>query len=1080
MVNRLDERHWPELGEVVEAYESARAGADGADLAAFLPASEHPQYLDILAELVRVDLEYSWEAGRPNRLEDYRGPYPELFRDRGRLQGVAFEDYRLRLQAGEAPSAAEYRRRYGVDSSGWPSALDDDWDGAAEEGREASGLEQAASAYRDARDGGDDLESSFRARGVPEEYAELFLDVQRRDPRSAGRLARAVSSLPVVGSELLGFRLEAELGRGAFGRVYLARQGDLAGRLVALKVSADIGCESRALAQLRHTNVVPIYSVHRGASLQAVCMPYLGSTTLADVIESLKGREHLPTSGEGLLAAWDRRAGARGPDLGDGLAPLDRARAQVERLRGLGYVESVLWVAARLADGLAHAHERGILHRDLKPANVLLGDDGEPLLLDFNLAADTKLGRSASAALVGGTLPYMAPEQLEAYRTGAPQDDARADIYALGAILFELLTGRHPFEIRRGPIRDVVSRMIEDRRGPPPRLRPWNDAVSPATEAIVRRCLEPGPARRYQSARQLQEDLQRQLDDRPLRHTPEPSIRERARKWARRHPRLTSSTALGLFALAAIAALTVGFLLRLRGLERFEAADSFHRLEAELKQADVLLAARDAEPPQRDEGIVLCRQAVGRYGVLDSDSWSTSSLVTSLPPDDRRRLREDLGDLLLHWSRAVSRRADALTDREARDRVVRETLRLADRAEACYGRDAAPRALWLLRADLQGLAGHEAEARRLRERAETVPLRSPRERLLLIADRLDRGRFREALPLFREASRHDPQDFTLWLLLGNCHASLGQLDDAVNAYSVGIALRPGLSWSYFNRGAAALDRGDFHQALADFDRVLEARPGLSTALLNRALARLGLGDARGADADLTRALDDRDTPTRAYFIRSRARGALGDEAGARADFAEGLRRVPDDEWSWVARGLARLPADPRGALADFEAALTLNPRCRPALKGKAAVLADHLNRTEEAVRALDAAVASYPDSVAARAGRGVLLARLGRRAEAIRDAEEALRQDDGPDTLYQIAGVFALTSRQQSADAREALRLLASALRKKPEWLRVVPRDPDLDPIRGLPEFQQLLDAAARIGPDPPAAGGHTLPSDRT
>ena len=99
-----------------------------------------------------------------------------------------------------------------------------------------------------------------------------------------------------------------------------------------------------------------------------------------------------------------------------------------------------------MADGLAHAHERGILHRDLKPANILLGDDGEPLLLDFNLAADTKLRGPASAALIGGTLPYMAPEHLQALRGEDRTLDARSDLYSLGVILFELLTGNHPFE----------------------------------------------------------------------------------------------------------------------------------------------------------------------------------------------------------------------------------------------------------------------------------------------------------------------------------------------------------------------------------------------------------------------------------------------------------------------------------------------------------------------------------------------------------------------------------------------------------------------------------------------------------
>src|SRR5207249_6846654 len=106
-------------------------------------------------------------------------------------------------------------------------------------------------------------------------------------------------------------------------------------------------------------------------------------------------------------------------------------QATLKRLEGLSYVEAVVWLGCCLADGLAHAHERGILHRDLKPANILLTDEGQPMLLDFNLAEDTKVRGSASAAYVGGTIPYMAPEQLAAFRGRKIAVDERSDLFAL-------------------------------------------------------------------------------------------------------------------------------------------------------------------------------------------------------------------------------------------------------------------------------------------------------------------------------------------------------------------------------------------------------------------------------------------------------------------------------------------------------------------------------------------------------------------------------------------------------------------------------------------------------------------------
>src|SRR5262249_37753388 len=148
-----------------------------------------------------------------------------------------------------------------------------------------------------------------------------------------------------------------------------------------------------------------------------------------------------------------------GPDSSLGhssfVIPAQRAEPPIlTMLEGLDYVRAVLWVASRIAEGLAHAHEHGILHRDLKPAHILLSDEGQPMLLDFGVAEDTKLGAGVAAALVGGTLPYMAPEHLDACRGGAGAVTAQSDVYALGVILFELLTGRHPFAVARNVTKD--------------------------------------------------------------------------------------------------------------------------------------------------------------------------------------------------------------------------------------------------------------------------------------------------------------------------------------------------------------------------------------------------------------------------------------------------------------------------------------------------------------------------------------------------------------------------------------------------------------------------------------------------
>src|SRR5512135_769538 len=140
-----------------------------------------------------------------------------------------------------------------------------------------------------------------------------FRDVHLSDPETADRPVVGLTTQPEVGSEFLGFRLIGELGRGAFSSVYLARQDDLASRPVALKVSAVRFDESQTLAQLQHTNIVPIYSIHRVGRLLAVCMPYFGSTTLRDVYDDLQQQGALPVSGRGLLSTlYERKSSVHG------------------------------------------------------------------------------------------------------------------------------------------------------------------------------------------------------------------------------------------------------------------------------------------------------------------------------------------------------------------------------------------------------------------------------------------------------------------------------------------------------------------------------------------------------------------------------------------------------------------------------------------------------------------------------------------------------------------------------------------------------------------------------------------------
>ena len=878
-------------------------------------------------------------------------------------------------------------------------------------------LERAATVYLESRLGGD------APSGEP---GDLFRDLHAASPETAERLARGLTSMPTVGDSFLGFRIVEELGRGAFGRVFLAAQGDLAGRLVALKVSAEMPGESQTLAQLQHTNIVPIFSAHHAPPFHAVCMPYFGRATLADLLEDVEGQGSLPASGQAFLkTVGSRRSGSRPGSVGSaapasrrpgsawaapvadvGAVPEVAAEPLSETMRAIGdfsYVDAVLWTASRIADGLAHAHGRGILHRDLKPANVLMTDDGQPMILDFNLSEDVKVEVGASAASVGGTLRYMSPEHLERFLGKDVAVDARGDLFALGVMLFELLTGRPPFEVYPGHSVVVLRRMVEDRRAGAPALRHLNPAITPAVESIVRHCLEPLPGHRYRTAADLHEDLERHLAHLPLKHAKEPSPLERVRKWARRHPRLGSTTTVAVVAAGLLLALAGALAARGQRLAGLEAARDLAEFREAMADVRFHLGHRTEDRSRRARGEELAREALARYGVLDDPRWEARPAVARLGPADRARLGEEVAEGLMLLTQAEALDAAERADDAGRRRIAGVARRHNQLAMAALPAGKEPQAFWAQEAALARLLGQEGEADALKARADKIPLRTARDYYLAAAGLAARGEFDRAVPLAEEATRLEPQHFWSYYILGVSHERLDHHADAMACFTTCTALRPDFGDGWFNRGLAYLRRGDPDRARADFDRAARLRPDWYEPYLNRAIALRDIGDHRSAENDLTRALELGAPAGRAHYLRAAERRASGDRRGAELDQAEGLKREPTDVPGWICRGMNRLEADPEGALADFRAALNLEPKSLEALQYSAYVLSNLPGRDLDSVAMLDRGIAAHPEAAALWSGRGVQLAILGRRDEAHRDAREATWRDTTPAILYQAA-----------------------------------------------------------------------------
>jgi len=302
---------------------------------------------------------------------------------------------------------------------------------------------------------------------------------------------------PAAGEQVADFQILRELGRGGFSRVYLAVETTAGNRSVALKVSAAGSTEAATLGPLSHPHLTHVLSSPRVGPWTIVAMPFVGTATLEDVLSVgwKSGRAESPRSAGVLL-----EAAAQGYREDD---PPFHSNPDFAIHAKMSYEAGVTAIAAKLFAAVAYLHEKGVAHRDLKPSNVLLGPTCYPYLLDFNLATQV-----ADPWRLAGTLPYMAPEQLALIidPTASPPTDWKpADVFACGVILFELLTGRHPF---RDPgtetadsTQDRAARSLRAaQQAGPPSLSSLNRRLRRTVRETIERCLALDPNARPTAA----------------------------------------------------------------------------------------------------------------------------------------------------------------------------------------------------------------------------------------------------------------------------------------------------------------------------------------------------------------------------------------------------------------------------------------------------------------------------------------------------------------------------------------------------------------------------------------------------
>jgi serine/threonine protein kinase len=368
------------------------------------------------------------------------------------------------------------------------------------------------------------------------------------------------------------FRIVREIGRGGMGVVYEAVQLSL-GRRVALKVLPFAAAfdarhlqrfknEAQAAAQLHHQNIVPVYFVGCERGVHFYAMQLIEGQSVAALIRALRQAEERGT-----------RTQAEPRPLSSDANSLTSCEAVLSTQRSgnaPAFYRRVAELGVQAAEALEHAHEFGVIHRDVKPANLLLDGRGRLWVTDFGLAQFRSDAELTNTGDIVGTLRYMSPEQAAGRRVLL---DHRTDVYSLGATLYEMLTLEPIFP---GENRQVLlQQILNDEPRAPRSVAP---ALPAELETIVLKAVSKNPVERYGSARELADDLQRFLQDKPILAR-RPRLHERARKWARRHPSVVGA-ALVLLAFGVVGLLVNNWMVS-RERARTAAAYERERLRAE-------------------------------------------------------------------------------------------------------------------------------------------------------------------------------------------------------------------------------------------------------------------------------------------------------------------------------------------------------------------------------------------------------------------------------------------------------------------------------------------------------------------
>jgi serine/threonine protein kinase/predicted Zn-dependent protease len=826
----------------------------------------------------------------------------------------------------------------------------------------------------------------------------------------------------VANYEILGV-----LGRGAAGVVYKARHIGLK-RITALKMLLSgvhasqrelmrFNIEAEAVARFQHPNIVQVYEIGAQDGLPFFSLEYVEGGSLAQRIAG----KPLPTQ-----------------------------------------------EAARLSEMLARAmhysHERKILHRDLKPANILVTLDGVPKITDFGLAKRLEATEESSKTRTGtlmGTPSYMSPEQAE----GRTRDvGPKSDQYALGAILYEMLTGRPPF--LGATLLDTLHQVRKQEPVPPSRLL---HKAPRDLEIICLKCLQKEPAKRYADCGELADDLKRFGAGEPIRARAV-SAAERMWRWCRRNPR---TAALSAAVLLLLALLTVsGGILALNIMHEQQAVEKVKEdVQAQMKNASDAISAGDvrramdlmdfsdplleSEPAlltmrtswhdlkdrietygkfkdlldrarfayvygkrgQKEQGREYCRQLLELYEAIEQRREPAAGGLPPLNAEQQQLFKEDVFDMFL---------LTALTENELninsppvrQQQVAGQAIDWLDRAEKILP---GTRTASVHLAGFHQRLGHSQQYEAYMARARATPptaaidhfwhgyaehVRGDGARSGGNPDEANKH-YRLEITEYAAMLRAFPDHFWGYYNWAWAKANLDDLQDALIGFTNCIRLKPDSPWPYNNRGTTHLRLKQYDLAVQDYNDALQRDPEYIDARINRALAYLEQGKFDLALADCNWTLERDGQNVAAYGRRAECYRRQKRYEEAIADYTRWLGLTEDKVEVYFKRAAVfQEMKRPNDALGDYTLVVKLEPKNTGHYLKRAALYLE-MNRPNDALRDYDRVLDLEAKNFQAHLMRGKVRALRGEHRQAVEDFTAAIEaRPDAPEPYRDRAVIY--------------------------------------------------------------------------